>query len=261
MPGFYSQAEGADSPNSSAQGNALRFLKGGGQVGQMLLAGVGLPLSMQSPTDWPDSIKTLVALMFSANQPMYVAWGEARHFVYNDAYIPILQDKHPSALGRPLFDVWHETTAELLSLVDKAFEGEPAQSEKIELRVERGGKLEPAWFSFFYAPVREAAGDVIGMFCACSEITAQHLAQQAIATSSRHYKSVIDAMSEGFVLMDEQYRVLEMNAEALRLNNRELSDMVGRSHWELWPGSRGTPVESAYREAMQERRPVSLHHH
>ena len=261
MPGFYSQAEGADSPNSSAQGNALRFLKGGGQVGQMLLAGVGLPLSMQSPADWPDSIKTLVALMFSANQPMYVAWGEARHFVYNDAYIPILQDKHPSALGRPLFDVWHETTAELLSLVDKAFEGEPAQSEKIELRVERGGKLEPAWFSFFYAPVREAAGGVIGMFCACNEITAQHLAQQAIATSSQHYKSVIDAMSEGFILMDEQYRVLEMNAEALRLNNCELSDMVGRSHWELWPGSRGTPVESAYREAMQERRPVSLHHH
>ena len=261
MPGFLSQAEGADLPNTSAHSNDLRFLNGGCQVGQLLRSGAGLPPSMQPPADWPDSIKTLVAVMFSANQPMYVAWGAARHLVYNDAYIPILQNKHPSALGQPLFDVWHETTDELLSLVDKAFEGEPAQSDKIELRVERGGKLEPAWFSFFYAPVREATGDVIGMFCACNEITAQHLAQQAAATSSQHYKSVIDAMSEGFLLMDEQYRVLEMNAEALRLNNSKLSDMVGRSHWELWPGSRGTPVESAYRQAMQERRPVSLHHH
>ncbi len=262
MPGFESPTQGAAPAHHTASSNDLRFLSGGGQVGQMLRSGVGLPASMQTPEAWPDSIKTLVAVILCAKQPpMYVAWGDGRNQVYNDAFIPILRQKHPFALGQPLFDVWQEESAELMPLVDRVYAGETSQSDKMEIHVERGGKLEPAWFSFFYAPVRNADGDVIGMFCACNDITAQHLAQQAVATSSQRYKSVIDAMSEGFFLMDEQFRVLEMNAEALRLNNRELSDMVGRSHWELWPGTRGTPVESAYREAMHERRPVSLHHH
>ena len=261
MPGFQSEANSARSQQIVASDSELRFLNGGGQIGQLLRSGKGLPAPMQTPADWPDSIKTLVAVMFSANQPMFLVWGAERRMVYNDAYSPILRDKHPSALGQPLLQVWHEIEGELLPLMEKAFAGEPTQSDKLALCVKRDGRLQAAWFSFFYAPVRDANGNVIGVFCACNEITEQHLAQQTATATCERYKGVIDAMSEGFVLMDENYRVLEMNAEAVRLDGRALGDMVGRSHWELWPGSIGTPVEAAHREAMEQRRPVSLRHH
>ena len=262
MPAFHSEADSAKAVQDAASNHGeLRFLSGGGEVGQRLRSGKDLPASVQTPAVWPDSIKALVAVMFSANQPMFVAWGAERHMVYNDFYRPILRGKHPSALGQPLLEVWHEIYDELQPLVEKAFAGEATQCDKLEFQVEREGRLQPAWFSFFYAPVRDASGDVVGMFCACNEITEQQLAKQAATATSERYKSVIDAMSEGFVLMDKDYRVLEMNAEALRLDGREPCDLVGRTHWELWPGSLGTPVEAAYREAMQQRRPVSLSHH
>ncbi|MDQ3271678.1 MAG: PAS domain-containing protein, partial [Pseudomonadota bacterium] len=261
MLGSHSQAA-ADAAHNTAGSNDLRFLSGGGEIGRILRSGSGLPASMQTPASWPDSIKTLVAVILCAKQPpMYVAWGNGRNQVYNDAFIPILRQKHPSALGQPLFDVWHEAADELLPLVDKAYGGEPTQSGKMEILAERGGRLEPAWFSFFHAPVLDANGDVIGIFCACNEITEQHLAQQAAAATSQRYKDVIEVMSEGFLLLDEQYRVLEMNAEGLRVSQRELGQLVGRSLWELWPGSLGSPLEAAHREAMLERRPVSVRHH
>lgn len=261
MPGVHSVTNGADKARSAAQSGDMRFLTGGGEVGQMLRSGSGLPTSMQTPAAWPDSIKTLVTILFSANQPMFVVWGAERRMVYNDAYMLILGHKHPSALGQPILDVWNEAAAELLPLVDKAYAGEPSQSDKIEIPIERDGHLESAWFSFFYAPVRDAGGAVIGIFCACNEITQQHLAEEATAAASQRYRSVMDAMSEGFFVMDEQYRMLEVNAEALRLNGRKRSEVIGRTHWELWPASVGTPVEAAYREAARRRQPVSLRHY
>ena len=38
-------------------------------------------------------------------------------------------------------------------------------------------------------------------------------------------------------------------------------DILGRTHWEVWPPSVGTPVETAYRRVMSERVPVTLEHH
>jgi hypothetical protein len=38
--------------------------------------------------------------MLASPQPMFMAWGPARTWLYNDAFIPILAAKHPAALGR-----------------------------------------------------------------------------------------------------------------------------------------------------------------
>jgi signal transduction histidine kinase/PAS domain-containing protein len=52
-----------------------------------------------------------------------------------------------------------------------------------------------------------------------------------------------------------------MNAEAVRINNKPAGEAIGKTHWEEWPGSVGTPVEAAYRKAMTERVALHLEHH
>lgn len=71
-------------------------------------------------------------------------------------------------------------------------------------------------------------------------------------------EQMLSGMAEGLCVVDHQFRVLEMNAVALRINNRPLEEMLGKSHWELWPETDGSPVGHAYRRAMRERVTVRL---
>ena len=53
------------------------------------------------PQDWPAEMRTIVAAALTSRFPMALFLGRRRSVqIYNDAYIPILGDKHPAALGR-----------------------------------------------------------------------------------------------------------------------------------------------------------------
>src|SRR5215813_980851 len=62
---------------------------------------------------WPQSLRLSVAMILASSFPMAIRWGPELILIYNDAYRPILRDKHPEALGRPLREVWWEVYSEL----------------------------------------------------------------------------------------------------------------------------------------------------
>ncbi|GAC1414933.1 MAG: hypothetical protein NVSMB6_17170 [Burkholderiaceae bacterium] len=72
------------------------------------------------------------------------------------------------------------------------------------------------------------------------------------------YRNVLDALGEGLILIDPIFTILDVNAELLRLAGRRREDLVGRPYWEVWPESVGTPIETAYRQVMQERVAVTV---
>ncbi|SFG87513.1 PAS domain S-box-containing protein [Duganella sp. CF458] len=64
---------------------------------------------------------------------------------------------------------------------------------------------------------------------------------------------ILHAIDEGFVLLDRNFRILRINDEALRIDGRPRGELIGRMHWEAWPGSEQLPIAEAYRKAMRER--------
>src|SRR5215471_18776537 len=62
---------------------------------------------------WSRALWQAVEIILASGFPMAVRWGPELITVYNDAYIPILGDKHPNALGKPVSDVWAEVYDEL----------------------------------------------------------------------------------------------------------------------------------------------------
>jgi PAS domain S-box-containing protein len=140
--------------------------------------------------------------------------------------------------------------------------GERFVAHHLPIRFQRSPKaaVEERFLDFIYEPVRDEAGHVTGIFCEGHDVTEAHLARATIDASNARYTSVLAAMSEGFVVLDEEYRVTEINAEGLRLDGRPESELLGKTHWEAFPGSIGTSVETAYRRAMTERVPVELTH-
>lgn len=73
-------------------------------------------------------------------------------------------------------------------------------------------------------------------------------------------RSVLDGMSEGFALLDSEFRVIDINAEMLRLELRGRDELIGVSHWDLYPGTEHSSLGHFYKQAMRERVAVSLEH-
>ena len=81
-----------------------------------------------------------------------------------------------------------------------------------------------------------------------------------LSPSDARLREVLDSMGEGFVVMDEQFCIVDINAEGVRLDGRSRSEILGQTHWALWPASVGTPIEAAYRQVATERVSVQLRH-
>ena len=73
-------------------------------------------------------------------------------------------------------------------------------------------------------------------------------------------RSVLDGMSEGFALLGPDFTMLDLNAEATRLDARPRDEIIGRTHWDVYPGSEDGPLGPLYKKAMRERVAVNLEH-
>lgn len=78
-------------------------------------------------------------------------------------------------------------------------------------------------------------------------------AQSELRLERDRSQAVFDTMAEGFVLIDQHWTVLYVNAEGLRLGDRTEQQVVGRSHWETWPELVGSEAYHLYRRVMESR--------
>jgi PAS domain S-box-containing protein len=146
---------------------------------------------------WPASMRSLVGVMLAAGQPMFMAWGPERTWLYNDAFSPILGAKHPRALGRAaLAEVWSEAEDVLAPLFERVFAGEPVSMDDFALLLDRGAGLKMAHFNFSYTPARDESGAVVGLFGVCTETTALVVGRQAAESAASDSAETARAAAE-----------------------------------------------------------------
>ena len=85
-------------------------------------------------------------------------------------------------------------------------------------------------------------------------------ADAAVRASEARLRGVLEGMTEGFGLLDPQFRIVEMNAEGRRLDARPLDALIGLTHWEAYPGSEDQELGHLYKRAMRDRQAVALEH-
>ncbi|MDB5949667.1 MAG: sensor hybrid histidine kinase [Massilia sp.] len=69
---------------------------------------------------------------------------------------------------------------------------------------------------------------------------------------------ILKNMIEGFMLIDHQSRVVQINAEALTLGERAEHEVLGRHHLEVWPEAAGTDLDQLYRRVAESGQPSTL---
>ncbi|MFF9768309.1 SpoIIE family protein phosphatase [Streptomyces sp. NPDC014636] len=136
------------------------------------------------PREWPQSLQTAVSILLSSRFPMWMAWGEQLTFFCNAAYRrDTLGRKYPWALGRPANEVWAEIWDDIGPRIDTVLStGEATWDEGLLLFLERSGYSEETYHTFSYSPLRDDAGDVVGMLCVVSEDTDRVIGERRMAT-------------------------------------------------------------------------------
>ena len=219
----------------------LKFLSGGGKVGELMRSHPWSGHPLGEPSTWPSTLKTTLRLVLTSNHPMLVFWGPELLQFYNDAASSSLGlERHPAALGKPARDWW----AEAWHIVGPELEGVMAGRgatwhEDALVPLSRNGSLEKVWWTYGYSPIEDDDG-VCGVMVICNDVTARHLSK---STARQAYEALVNSMDEGFcvidVLFDAQsqpfdYRFLEANP--MFASQSGLVDAVGKSILELAGG-------------------------
>lgn len=192
------------------------FLKGGGQMGELMRARDWSPSALGPPGDWPQSLKTTISIILNSKFPMFLFWGPELTCFYNDAYRPSLgQDgKHPAILGAPAQEFWQEIWEFIGPLIDDVLAGSEASWHEDQLLpIFRNGKMEDVYWTFSYSPVRDESGAIAGVFVTCSETTQKVLSFQKLTNSSAEQQSLneeITAINEELITGNEE--LIEANS-------------------------------------------------
>lgn len=85
-------------------------------------------------------------------------------------------------------------------------------------------------------------------------------ARASLSQREARLHRVLDGMGEGFAILDPDFVIIEFNREASQIEGRAAESVIGRSHWDVYPGSKETELGRALQNAMNERKPAMLEH-
>jgi hypothetical protein len=95
--------------------------------------------------EWQPALRTATSICLESRFPILLWWGPDLVMLYNDAYRPILGDKHPDAMGAPGRECWPEIWHVIGPMLEGVLrDGQATWSEDQLLMLNRRGFPEEA---------------------------------------------------------------------------------------------------------------------
>jgi signal transduction histidine kinase/FixJ family two-component response regulator len=175
----------------------------GGEMGRQFAEFDWIAHPLGPPDQWSAEVRSAVAVVLTSRFPIVLWLGaEDLFLVYNDAYIEILGDKHPAALGRRgrfvWWDIWEPISPMLASVIAS---GEATWSNDLMLPMVTAGRRQERYFTFTYSPLVGENGEIYGIFCPSWETTERVISERrlhllnAVASATMETRTVDDAVS------------------------------------------------------------------
>ena len=127
-----------------------------------------------APDDWDPALRSALRLALGTRFPVGLFWGPDLVLLYNEAFVELIGDKHPAALGTPCKAVFPEAWDVIGDLFEGVLAGQGATwIEDLPLVLERHGFAEECFFTFSYSPVLDEDGDIRAVLDIAVETTAR----------------------------------------------------------------------------------------
>ncbi|RYF82044.1 MAG: PAS domain-containing protein [Chitinophagaceae bacterium] len=148
-------------------------------------------------------------------------------------------------MGLPGPKVWSEIWDVVGPLADKVMnEGISNWAEDQLLYIDRRGFLEETYFTFSYSPIFNETGEVVGVFCACTETTEKVLAGRKVEESERNLRNtILQSPVAMCILRGPNYSVEIANDRMFELWGRPSEEMTGQPIFEALPEAREQGLE------------------
>ncbi|KIX94747.1 uncharacterized protein Z520_09437 [Fonsecaea multimorphosa CBS 102226] len=133
--------------------------------------------------DWSVELRGMCNLIMASPHPSAMYWGPDHVAIYNEAYVLLAGQKHPTLMGARYSDAWSEIWDALKEVFDNAFKNAQATMKDDDcLFIMRNGFLEETYFSWSIIPLIGADGDVVGLYNPAFEKTRRKIAERRMLT-------------------------------------------------------------------------------
>lgn len=225
----------------------LKFLAGGGEMGELTRKKDWSKTPVGSPENWPQSLRTTLSIILNSKFPMFLWWGPELTCFYNDAYRPSLGEngKHPSILGQKAENAWPEIWSVIKPLIDQVLAGgEATWSEDQLIPIFRNGKLEDVYWTFSYSPVKDESDNVAGVLVTCSETTNKVKEIMLLESNNKRYFSNIMQAPVAICILSGKDHVVEIvNEKMLEIWGKTASETLNKPVFEGLPEAKDQGLE------------------
>ena len=105
---------------------------------------------------------------------------------------------------------------------------------------------------FACMPIKDDSGKVLFLFPTGIDVT-----ERTRAESDRRATEILESITDAFLALDRDWRIVYANRQALEILELERNDLIGKVFWEAFPGSVGSDFEVAFQRAMSGCGPTS----
>ena len=178
--------------------------------------------------DWSESLLCSVNLMLACAFPSLVFWGPELVQLYNDAFVPLLAERHPSGLGQTAEQCWSDAWNIVGPNLERVMVGrETVYYENALVPIMREGRIQDVRWTYNYSPIFASDGGVLGVLVICQDITREATAAQSLRDSEARALRVLQSIGDAVIVTDADTRVIRMNPIAEQLTGWTIEDAKG----------------------------------
>ncbi|HEV7437388.1 MAG TPA: PAS domain-containing protein, partial [Pseudorhizobium sp.] len=210
------------------------------------------------PQAWPQSLRTIVALILQSPVPIVTLWGEDGVMIYNDAYSIFAGGRHPQLLGSPVREGWPEVADFNDNVMKVGLSGGRLAYVDQELTLHRSGRPEQVWMNLDYSPIIDESGKPCGVLAIVVETTGKVRAERRIVGEQDRLKRMFEQAPGFMALLAGPHHRFEMaNDSYLRFIGKERDAVIGKKLMKALPELKG----QGYREYLDEVFETGIPHH
>jgi diguanylate cyclase (GGDEF)-like protein/PAS domain S-box-containing protein len=116
---------------------------------------------------------------------------------------------------------------------------------------------DPRWFRVEVGPLRREGGPIVGGVVVSRDITAERHTEEALRASRSYLQDVLDCLSVPVSVKDADYRLVSLNREYSRLQQRDRAELVGKTVFDLFPDQFAQAFDDDDRRALRTGAPVT----
>lgn len=216
------------------------FLSEEGEMANLIRSADWSKTTLGDPENWPQSLKTMTAMMLSNPFGMYIAWGENYTQLYNDAFRPILgTSKHPNALGKSSRETFSEIWDTIGPMFANVMKGQAVSFPDFKVPLHRNGFTEDCTFDFSYSPIKIEDGSIGGILVTVIETTEKKIVADALQESNlRFINNIMQAPVAMCIFRGENHIVEIANEQMLQLWETKAENIINKPIFEVLPGLR-----------------------